>query len=71
MKFIKRLGAVALAAAVAWCILPSPAASAAANPNGSAVARQIMDEGMVLLKNQLLRVRHLLWLQKSYKIYRL
>ena len=52
MKFIKRLGAVALAAAVALCILPSPAASAAANPNGSAVARQIMDEGMVLLKNQ-------------------
>ncbi len=52
MKFIKRLGAVVLAAAVAWCILPSPAASAAANPNGSAVARQIMDEGMVLLKNQ-------------------
>ncbi len=52
MKVARKLGAIIITAAIALCILPSAAVSAAANPNGSSVARKIMDEGMVLLKNQ-------------------
>ncbi len=52
MKLAKKISAVLLAAAVTACVMPSGQITAAANENGQWVARKIMDEGMVLLKNE-------------------
>lgn len=52
MKHLQKISIFLLAFLLAVCALPAHSAQAVAHPGGAAVARKIMNEGMVLLKNE-------------------